>query len=495
MTRQQRQKQLMTHVLIAVIAIVAAIVIIAFCVRSSNRSVKSADAAAGNEAALTTAAVSSENAADGAAGMESSAAGQGSGVGSEDAVQNTAAAGTADSDAVQNTAAAGTADNTAAQGTAAAGTADSDAAQGTAADETADNGAAQGTATAATTNTSTAQTGSAAGETTEEEPVSGPGLADQSLVEKLSVEAKKNLETEKVRLEKEEEERQRIAEEEAKKAEVKDRDELSEISIEELAEYLRNKEVPEELIEFMEEYPEAREFVTDYLYQPDPPLSKDISGEVQKGVFPHFLQWDERWGYEDYGGSFFAVAGCGPTAMSVVYSGLTGKSDMNPYKMSQWAEEQGYYIVGEGTSWEMMWSGANNLGLYWWEVDFDETSIRSALDSGCPIIAAMSPGGDFTTFGHFIVMTDIDSEGNITIRDSNSNERTDRTWTWDELMWQTAAMWAYNYVDYEDDGSGYDNSGYYDSGYDDGSYDNSGYDSGYGDTGYEESGYDGGVYY
>ena len=299
-----------------------------------------------------------------------------------------------------------------------------------------------------------AQTETAAAETEEDSP--GSLMAEQSLVEKLSVDAKKNLETEKARLEKEEEERKRQEEEEAKKAEVKDRDELSELPVDELVEYLRNKEVPEELIGFMEEYPEAREFVTDYLYQPDPPLSKDISGEVVKGQFPHFLQWDERWGYEDYGGSFFAVAGCGPTAMSVVYSGLTGKTDMNPYKMSQWAEEQGYYIVGEGTSWEMMWSGANSLGLYWWEVDFDENSIRAALDSGCPIIAAMSPGGDFTSFGHFIVMTDIDDEGNITIRDSNSIERTERTWTWDELMWQTAAMWAYNY----DDGE-YDEEEYY----------------------------------
>ena len=296
------------------------------------------------------------------------------------------------------------------------------------------------------------QTGQTAAGTAAEEPAaeetSGSSMAEQSLVEKLSVEAKKNLETEKIRLAKEEEERQKQAEEEAKKAEVKDRDELSELPVDELVEYLRNKEVPEELIGFMEEYPEAREFVTDYLYQPETPPSKDISGEVVKGQFPHFLQWDKRWGYELYGGSYFAVAGCGPTAMSVVYSGLTGKTDMNPYAMSQWAEEQGYYIVGEGTSWEMMWSGAADLGLYAWEVDFDESTIAATLQNGFPIIAAMSPGGDFTSFGHFIVLTGIDDEGNVSIRDSNSIERTERTWTLDELLWQTAAMWAYNYDTY-----------------------------------------------
>lgn len=392
MTRQQRQKQLLTHVLIAAAVIIAAVVVIASLVRAGSRRNQTAEASVSTE--ISQAAV--------------------------------------------------TADNTEAAQTTAEST---DAASAQQTEEAAAPAPIQGTVTAGTSNTAASQTGADAAGEAEEEVSSGPSMADQSLVEKLSVEAKKNLEEEKIRLAKEEEERQRLAEEEAKKAEVKDRDELSQISIEELVEYLRNKEVPEELIGFMEEYPEAREFVTDYLYQPDPPLSKDISGEVQKGVFPHFLQWDERWGYEDYGGSFFAVAGCGPTAMSVVYSGLTGNSDMNPYKMGQWAEEQGYYIVGEGTSWEMMWSGANSLGLYWWEVDFDELSVATALQNGYPIIAAMSPGGDFTSFGHFIVMTGIDDEGNITIRDSNSIERTERTWTWDELMWQTAAMWAYSYDD------------------------------------------------
>ncbi len=276
------------------------------------------------------------------------------------------------------------------------------------------------------------------------ESVKTNSVADQSLVEKLSGEARKKAAAEKQRQEEEAAERARIEAEEAKKAEVKSREELSELPLDELTEYLRNKEVPEELLYFMEEYPESREFVTDYLYQPDEPPSKDISAEVTQGVFPHFLQWDERWGYEDYGGSYFAVAGCGPTAMSVVYCGLTGNTDLNPFAMGEWAEEQGFYVIGSGTSWEMMWNGANMLGLASWEVDMDETTILTTLRNGFPIIAAMTAGGDFTNFGHFIVLVGADEDGNITIRDSNSVERTERTWTWDELMWQVAGLWAYN---------------------------------------------------
>ena len=225
----------------------------------------------------------------------------------------------------------------------------------------------------------------------------------------------------------------------------KERQEYLAMEIENLAPVLRLQgEIPEDLIDFMEEYPETKEFVVDYLYQPEDPPSRDISKEVEKGTIPHFLQWDERWGYDYYDDSYFALAGCGPTALCEVYCGLTGKTDINPYDMGVWATERGYHIRGQGTSWDMMWSGAQELGLYVWEVDFNEGSILYNLKNGYPIICAVSPG-DFTHFGHFIVLSDVDEEGNITVRDSNSKIRSERTWTVDELLWQTANMWAYNY--------------------------------------------------
>ena len=229
---------------------------------------------------------------------------------------------------------------------------------------------------------------------------------------------------------------------------AKERQALLNLNDDALAEALREREVPEELIEFMQEYPETREFVVDYLFQPSTPLSKDISGEVTKGVIPHFLQWDPRWGYEMYGGSMMAVSACGPTALSEVYSGLTGKTDKNPYEMAQWAERKGYHIMGEGTSWDMMTSGAYLLGLDSWSIDATEEAILSTLRDGYPIICAMAPG-DFTYFGHFIVLVSADSKGNISIRDSNSNIRTQRTWTADELLWQINSLWAYSYESYE----------------------------------------------
>ena len=230
-------------------------------------------------------------------------------------------------------------------------------------------------------------------------------------------------------------------------AEAKERQALLNLNDDDLAAELREREVPEELIEFMQEYPETRDFVVGYLFQPETEPSMDITGEVTKGVIPHFLQWDSRWGYKMYGGSMMAVSACGPTAMSEVYSGLTGKTDMNPYEMAQWAENRGYHIMGSGTSWDMMASGATLLGLNVWPIKASESAIMETLRDGYPIIAAMAPG-DFTYFGHFIVLVSVDADGNISIRDSNSNIRTQRTWTADELLWQINQMWAYSYEMY-----------------------------------------------
>ena len=229
---------------------------------------------------------------------------------------------------------------------------------------------------------------------------------------------------------------------------AKERQDLLNMNDEDLAVELREREVPEELVEFMEEYPETREFVVDYLFQPADKPSMDISAEVTQGVIPHFLQWDSRWGYEMYGDSSIAVSGCGPTALSEVYTGLTGKTDMNPYEMAQWAQKIGYHIPGEGTAWEMMTTGAYALGLEAWGIAKTEEAMLQTLRDGNPIIAAVAPG-DFTYFGHFIVLVSVDSNGNISIRDSNSNIRTQRTWTADELLWQINEMWAYDYHPYQ----------------------------------------------
>ena len=205
---------------------------------------------------------------------------------------------------------------------------------------------------------------------------------------------------------------------------------------------LREQGYPESLIALVERNPETKDFVLDY------PKYKgleeiDISKDVMKGEIPHFLQWDERWGYETYGSDFLAVTGCGPTCLSMVTCGLTGDTQWNPYEVAKMAEDNGYYVDGSGSSWALMSSGAEKLGLTVSSVIFDAEHIRATLESGQPIICVMGPG-DFTDAGHFLVLTGVDQEGDIILQDPNSVERTKQHWDVQKLMNQMKNLWAYS---------------------------------------------------
>ena len=139
-------------------------------------------------------------------------------------------------------------------------------------------------------------------------------------------------------------------------------------------ERLAEEGYPESLIELLEKNPETKDFVLGYADY-EGPVDIDISGEVKQGEIPHFLQWDKRWGYETYGSDFLALTGCGPTCLSMVLCGLSGDTQWNPLEVARWAEEQGYYVDGSGSSWELMTTGAESLGLTASGVTFDEDHI------------------------------------------------------------------------------------------------------------------------
>lgn len=205
---------------------------------------------------------------------------------------------------------------------------------------------------------------------------------------------------------------------------------------------LKNREYPGSLRELVRNNPETIGFVEHY------PEKKDFQGKIDvsddlKGDIPLFLQWDERWGYRQYGGDFMAVNGCGPTCLSMVWCGLTGKSKWNPYKVAQKAEKEGYYVKGAGTSWELMTNGAEALGLKVENLSLNEKYILDCLKTHHPIICVVGPG-DFTTQGHFLVLTGVDEDGKILINDPNSPKRSDKKWELKRLLPQIRNLWAYS---------------------------------------------------
>ncbi len=208
-------------------------------------------------------------------------------------------------------------------------------------------------------------------------------------------------------------------------------------------ETMENGEYPDSLADLYERNEEARDFVLGYLDYKGNPDEIDISEEVEQGTIPHFLQWDKRWGYEQYGNNFLAVTGCGPTCLSMVYCGLTGDDSMNPYEVAKLAEQKGYYVEGSGSLWTIMSDFASNdLGLDVTEVPFDEEHILAELDQGHPIICIMG-AGDFTDTGHFIVLYGVTEEGRILVRDPNSIRNTEKEWELATIMSQIRNLWGY----------------------------------------------------
>lgn len=196
----------------------------------------------------------------------------------------------------------------------------------------------------------------------------------------------------------------------------------------------------ETLKELLENNPETADFIKNYPDKKDNPPAEDV-GEVTKGVIPHLLQWDERWGYQIYGDNMIAVNGCGPTALSMVVAGLTGDRTVTPYKVAKFAEEQGYYTGESGTSWSLMTDGAQQLGVHGEELGLSKDEIYSALENGQPVICSMRPG-DFTTTGHFIVLVGVEN-GQIRVNDPNSVKRSEKLWDYETLEYQINNLWAY----------------------------------------------------
>lgn len=203
-------------------------------------------------------------------------------------------------------------------------------------------------------------------------------------------------------------------------------------------------EYPDSLITLLEKNPEAKDFVLHYPENKEKEFEIDLSGEITKGTVPLFLQWDERWGYEKYGSDFLAVTGCGPTCLSMVRCGLSGEGTWDPLSVAAMAQEAGFYVEGAGSSWNLMTDGAAMIGLTANNIAYDASHIVAELENGNPIICAMRPG-DFTTSGHFIVLTGVNKKGMITVCDPNSKKNSKKEWKIEDLMPQIKNLWSYSY--------------------------------------------------
>lgn len=195
-------------------------------------------------------------------------------------------------------------------------------------------------------------------------------------------------------------------------------------------------EYPQSLIDLYGRNPETENFVLNYPFR----QSQEVAlSAFDRETVPLFLQWDPLWGYEKYGSSYLAITGCGPTCLAMVGYYLTGDAAFSPDQVAAFAEKNGYYQSGYGSSWKLISQGSQKLGLTATELPLVKKKMVTALEEGCPIILAMGPG-DFTTTGHYIVLTGVTDDG-FTVNDPNSRENSGRLWRYEELEGQIRNIW------------------------------------------------------
>lgn len=204
-----------------------------------------------------------------------------------------------------------------------------------------------------------------------------------------------------------------------------------------------NTKIPQVIITFGKKHPEAKGFVKNFNKYKDINFNMDVSTEMDAKSIPLFIQWDKRWGYKRYGRNYVGVAGCAPTCLAMVVCGLKQNPNINPYKVSSYSAEQGFYKYGVGTFWELMITGAKHYGLNVACGKISKQYILTNLSTKTPMICSMSPG-DFTKTGHFIVLTGIDNNGQVIINDPNSPKKSGRHWDVSSLVPQIKAIWLYS---------------------------------------------------
>lgn len=156
----------------------------------------------------------------------------------------------------------------------------------------------------------------------------------------------------------------------------------------------------------------------------------------------NFVQY-YQYNYKDadYGyGTTIAETGCGPTAMAMVISTLTDK-EVTPVDAANWSLDHGFRCYGNGTYWSYFGAYAEENGLECIQSTINADSITSSLKDGNPVIVSVGPG-TFTKYGHFVVLTGMTDDGQITIADPNSEERSSKTYDLNVFLREGTQQWV-----------------------------------------------------
>lgn len=158
-------------------------------------------------------------------------------------------------------------------------------------------------------------------------------------------------------------------------------------------------------------------------------LTQDGREVLTGGVeITYYNQKDEAWAEASFGGDPVGRYGCGPTALSMAVSSLTG-TDMDPAAMAAWCAGEGYRAVRSGSYLTIVEGTAAAFGLACQSLPTDDAqALTDALRTGRAVAVALMGPGHFTDGGHFIVLHGVTQDGQVLAADPNSRENSLALW-------------------------------------------------------------------
>lgn len=158
-----------------------------------------------------------------------------------------------------------------------------------------------------------------------------------------------------------------------------------------------------------------------------------------------------EWASVRFGGKNIGSSGCSVTSLAMVISYLRSGSSADGWVypsdvVKMIADRNGgnynkFYSGDAGQSWDIFPAVAGYYGIKCSQIS--SSSIINSLVQGRPVIMSCKPG-EFTSKGHFIVITGIDADGYCYVNDPSHSDKSYKKYTASYLASQGKGWWSFS---------------------------------------------------
>jgi len=155
-----------------------------------------------------------------------------------------------------------------------------------------------------------------------------------------------------------------------------------------------------------------------------------------------YNQCDSQWANKPYSSSTICRSGCGPSAMAMVITALSGKK-VTPVETASYAAHQSLYIPNAGSSWNIAPVLAKRWGLQAQKVGANVDDINKVLHAGGLVVGAGAGALPWTPGGHYIVIRAVTADGKWKVGDSGHSDTSGKEWDPQDILDGIAAGSVY----------------------------------------------------